>query len=58
MTFGLPGMQVKPLEPPRKTTICPFASFSMIFADRGGPADMARSIFASVVSPVSVPAAR
>ena len=57
MTFGLPGMQVKPLVPSRKTTRWPWASLSMIFAERaisGGPADMARSIFASVVSLVSI----
>src|SRR5262249_9451921 len=56
MTFGMPGMQVKPLDPSRKTTVCPWASLSMIFADwaiSAGPADMARSIFVSVVSLVS-----
>ena len=40
MTFGLPGMQVRPLERLRKTTVCPCASLSMIFADPaipGGP---------------------
>lgn len=61
MTFGLPGMQVKPLDPSRKTTVCPLASLSMIFADwaiSAGPADMARSIFVSVVSLVSFPMAR
>ena len=51
-----PGMQVKPLLPSRRTTVCPCASLSTIFADlaiSGGPADMARSIFACTVSLVS-----
>src|SRR5215831_10245897 len=46
--FGLPGIQVNPLEPSRKTTMRPCPSFSMIFADlaiSGGPADIALSIF-------------
>src|ERR1700685_1709739 len=57
ITFGLPGMQVKPLLPSRRTTVCPCASLSTIsaaLAISGGPADMARSIFACAVSLASV----
>jgi hypothetical protein len=61
ITVGFPGMQVKPLDPSRKTTVCPCASLATIFANRvisGGPAEMARAICASVVSPVSITVVR
>jgi hypothetical protein len=49
MTRGLPGMQVNPLLPSRSRTIFPCASVSTMRADfaiSGGPADIARAIFA------------
>src|SRR5262249_35569975 len=49
ITFGFPGMQVKPFVPSRNTTIFPCESVSTMRADfaiSGGPADMARSILA------------
>src|SRR5580700_4515116 len=52
-TFGLPGIQVKPLLPSRSTTILPRASVSTILAELAisvGPADMARAIFTCAVS--------
>jgi hypothetical protein len=57
MTFGLPGMHVKPLFPSCSTTVFPFESISTILADfaiSAGPADIALAIFASVVSPAAV----
>jgi hypothetical protein len=56
MTFGLPGMHVNPLFPSRSTTVFPFEAVSTILADfatSAGPADIARAILASVVSPDS-----
>src|SRR6516162_3387444 len=53
MTLGLPGMQVNPLLPSRRTTVFPLASLSTICADPAmllGPADIARAILACVVS--------
>src|SRR5271156_3231826 len=50
-TFGLPGMQVKPLFPWRSTTVLPCASVSTILAERAisvGPADIARAILGCV----------
>src|SRR5580658_7031460 len=57
MTFGLPGMHVKPLLPSRRTTVFPFESVSTILADfatSAGPADIARAILACVVSPATI----
>src|SRR5215831_20065010 len=53
ITSGLPGMQVKPLLPTRRTIVFPFASVSIILADRAmssGPADIALAILACVAS--------
>src|SRR5262245_18358291 len=47
ITFGFPGMQVKPFVPSRSTTVLPCESVSIMRADvaiSGGPAAMARSI--------------
>src|SRR6185436_3028026 len=52
-----PGMQVNPWLPSRSTTILPCGSLSMILADVAilvGPADIARAILASVLSPASL----
>lgn len=56
MTFGFPGMHVKPLLPSRRIALLPWASVSTIRADSemlSGPADMARAIFSCIVSPAS-----
>src|ERR1700757_655767 len=53
ITCGLPGMQVKPLLPSRRTIVFPVASLSIILADRAmssGPADIALAILACVAS--------
>jgi hypothetical protein len=52
---GFPGIQVKPLFPSRNATM-PRAFALIILADFAmsvGPADIARAIFACVVSPIS-----
>jgi hypothetical protein len=55
--FGLPGMQVKPLFPSRRTTLSPSVSVLTILAalaTLAGPADIARAILTSVESPLLV----
>lgn len=56
MTFGLPGVHVKPLNTSCKRRCVPLASLSMILADRaisGRRADIALAIFVTFVAALS-----